>query len=101
MFKLGMKSNAYVAMAKPFDVNPLMTSRIFFECPKCLHVLFQSTSSWLKLPWFKFLVALKMSDVLVLCHFANPSCTTNLLPTWVWWSKCFPKSFAHCINFRM
>jgi hypothetical protein len=24
-----------------------------------------------------------------------------LLPTWVWWSKCFPKSFAHCINFRM
>jgi hypothetical protein len=40
MFKLGMKSNACVAMVKPLDVNPLMTSRIFFEHPKCLHVFF-------------------------------------------------------------
>ncbi len=42
-----------------------------------------------------------MNDASTLWHFANPNYATNLVPTWVLWSKCFPRSFILFIIFDM
>lgn len=50
IFKLAMKSNAYIAMAKLLDVNALTHLWCIFPASRMLVVIFQSISSWLKLP---------------------------------------------------
>jgi hypothetical protein len=83
LFKLAMKPNAYVAMSKPLDVNPLTHIWRILSTSIMLHVFFQKNSSWLKLSWYKSLVVWRMNGASTLWHYANPSCAINLLQTWV------------------
>jgi hypothetical protein len=78
LFKKAMKSNAWVAMVKPFDVNPLTCLWHTFSTSIMLTYSFPNYFKLAKLPLYKSLVMWRLNGASTLWHYANPSCTIDL-----------------------
>jgi hypothetical protein len=82
MFKLAMKSNACAAMVKPLDVNdPLTCLWWTFSTSRVLTCSFPKYFKLIKIGMEQVLTSSVEDAWCFFWHFANPSCTIDLLQT--------------------